>query len=1053
MNPAVLPTDRRLYRFDDFIVDPVRRLLLRNGEPVAVTPKAVSLLLALLERPGEVVDKAELFQKIWPDTYVTDANLTQNVSFLRKALGESAQARRYVATVPGQGYSFVGEVQILPADAVELPPLRSGESGIWRLVPAEALREAPPEPAIQPATPAAPATPVVPPADEPRRRLGAVALPLALVALLTIAGVVWLTARKAVSPAASSGKAGAVKAGDARGGGARPAVAVLGFKNLTGAREAEWLAPALAETLSTELGAGANVRMISGENVARARKALSLPYSESGASYDMERLRSFLGADLVVVGSYVYMGAGERRRIRLDIRVLKLPGGDALASVIETGTETELFDLVARTGADLRRELRLADLSPEEAREAEARHPASPEAMRLYTQGLAHLRAYDFLAARDLLLQAVQSDPSSALIHSALALAWADLGYDARAVAEASKARELAGPLSREDKLKLDASFYVAGRQWRKASEIYRSLWTFFPDDLEYGLRLVDSLSQAGVSKEAMATIGELRKLPRPASDDPRIDVMEASAARRMSDMATCGRAAAAAVSKGRLLGESHVVGQGLLLQGSVPLFTGRPLDALAPFQEARDIFDRTGYRWGVAMAEAHIGLALYRNGDFAAAQPEMQKAVAISREIGNVSGIAGGLANLGLLYLNQGDFQRALTLLEQSRDRFAEIDDELLKQRVLYSWAYVKMNLGDLSAAEETSEKVLEQCRRAGNRSDEARALANLGSILAARGSLAQARGYFEKSMEILHAVHDPSFTAPVLVSSVDVLARLGDVAVARNRALEGLAAARQDGQRLGTARILGALANLALRTGDLAAARSQAEEQLQIAREIGARDLIASALQSRGRAALAAGDLSGARRDLEEALRASESGGETLLVSAIRLDLARLALAEGRPDEAARVARHAAAWSGPRGAQVDEAWALSLLAEALFQQGFTAEARQTALEARDHLDDSDDLPMRIVISARLSPLGIGGEAAKTVQDLRQAISQASRSGLTPAGLEARLALGVLLLNQSDGAAGRAELAAVRGDAETRGLGLLAKRAAELAQRSRSDA
>jgi DNA-binding winged helix-turn-helix (wHTH) protein len=61
---------------------------------VQVTPKALSLLLVLLERPGEVVEKSELIQKVWPDTYVTEANLTQNISFLRKALGERANDRR-----------------------------------------------------------------------------------------------------------------------------------------------------------------------------------------------------------------------------------------------------------------------------------------------------------------------------------------------------------------------------------------------------------------------------------------------------------------------------------------------------------------------------------------------------------------------------------------------------------------------------------------------------------------------------------------------------------------------------------------------------------------------------------------------------------------------------------------------------------------------------------------------------------------------------------------------------------------------------------------------
>ena len=111
--------ERVLYELDAFRVDPVRRVLLRDGEPVPITPKAFSILLALLERPGEVVEKTELLEKVWPGVFVTEANLTQNISFLRKALGERANARRYVMTVPGQGYCFVGDVRtVLPEEPV-----------------------------------------------------------------------------------------------------------------------------------------------------------------------------------------------------------------------------------------------------------------------------------------------------------------------------------------------------------------------------------------------------------------------------------------------------------------------------------------------------------------------------------------------------------------------------------------------------------------------------------------------------------------------------------------------------------------------------------------------------------------------------------------------------------------------------------------------------------------------------------------------------------------------------------------------------------------------
>ena len=111
-----------MYEFDAFRVDPVRRLLLRDGEPVPVTPKALSILLILLERAGEVVEKSELIERIWQGAFVTEANLTQNVFSLRKCLGERANDNRYIVTVPGQGYTFAGEVRPLERSATaEIP--------------------------------------------------------------------------------------------------------------------------------------------------------------------------------------------------------------------------------------------------------------------------------------------------------------------------------------------------------------------------------------------------------------------------------------------------------------------------------------------------------------------------------------------------------------------------------------------------------------------------------------------------------------------------------------------------------------------------------------------------------------------------------------------------------------------------------------------------------------------------------------------------------------------------------------------------------------------
>ncbi|HEX8071477.1 MAG TPA: winged helix-turn-helix domain-containing protein [Pyrinomonadaceae bacterium] len=105
-----------LYEFGPFRLDATDRRLLREGAPIPLTPKVFDTLLALVEAGGRVVGKDELMQALWPDTYVEENSLTQNISVLRKALGEETTARRYIETVPRRGYRFVAEVRAVPLD-------------------------------------------------------------------------------------------------------------------------------------------------------------------------------------------------------------------------------------------------------------------------------------------------------------------------------------------------------------------------------------------------------------------------------------------------------------------------------------------------------------------------------------------------------------------------------------------------------------------------------------------------------------------------------------------------------------------------------------------------------------------------------------------------------------------------------------------------------------------------------------------------------------------------------------------------------------------------
>jgi TolB-like protein/DNA-binding winged helix-turn-helix (wHTH) protein len=99
------------YEFDGFRLDLRRRLLLRAGEPVAIKPKALDTLVVLVEHRDRVVEKEELMNRLWPDTAVEEANLTQNVFVIRKALGEAPGEQKFIATAARRGYRFVADVR------------------------------------------------------------------------------------------------------------------------------------------------------------------------------------------------------------------------------------------------------------------------------------------------------------------------------------------------------------------------------------------------------------------------------------------------------------------------------------------------------------------------------------------------------------------------------------------------------------------------------------------------------------------------------------------------------------------------------------------------------------------------------------------------------------------------------------------------------------------------------------------------------------------------------------------------------------------------------
>jgi DNA-binding winged helix-turn-helix (wHTH) protein len=129
MNGAQREQSTPFYEFGPFRVDSVKYVLTRDGEVVPLSLKAFEILLALIQNRGQVLEKNELLQRVWPDTVVEENNLARNISALRKALDEQPNEHHYILTVPGRGYRFVASVREVDGASEEFMALQTNGYG------------------------------------------------------------------------------------------------------------------------------------------------------------------------------------------------------------------------------------------------------------------------------------------------------------------------------------------------------------------------------------------------------------------------------------------------------------------------------------------------------------------------------------------------------------------------------------------------------------------------------------------------------------------------------------------------------------------------------------------------------------------------------------------------------------------------------------------------------------------------------------------------------------------------------------------------------------
>jgi eukaryotic-like serine/threonine-protein kinase len=637
---------------------------------------------------------------------------------------------------------------------------------------------------------------------------------------------------------------------------ARHSVAVLGFKNLSAKPEQAWLSTALSEMLTTELAAGEKLRTIPGEDIARTKADLSLPDADSLGKETLMRLRKNLSTDFVVLGSYLDVGKESGGQIRLDLHLQDAVAGETVATLSETGTEGQLLDLVSRTGVQLREKLGVGQITPTEATGVKASIPSNTQVTRLYSEGVTRLRMGDALGARDLLDKAAALEPKFALAHSALAQALSLLGYDSMARAEAKRAFEMSANLSREDHLWIEGRYREIDREADKAVEIYRTLWGFFPDNLEYGLRLAGAQTDAGKAREALASVDAMRQ--RATALDPRIDQAEANAAAGLGDFKRQQSAAATAAEKARQQGARFLQARALYSEGWAFLNLGQLTQAMKVAQESEQVSRSLGDRTGVGRVLYLAGSVRLNQGDLSGAIENFEQALSGARETGSKMGMSTAMNNIANTLLVRGDLVGAREMFEQARTIFHEIGDKDYEGYALTNVAAVLVEQGEWATAKNTSEQALKLFRELNDKDGLAFALTGIGSALDTHGDLAGAEQQYRDALDFAQEVSDKSISAYALYGLSNVLAMKGDLVAAKNRCLESVDIRNEIGEKANVAESRSRLAELLIEERNPKQSEASVRQALQQFRaeklkddEIRGQAILAAALLAQGRKA----------------------------------------------------------------------------------------------------------------------------------------------------------------------------------------------------------
>ncbi len=659
----------------------------------------------------------------------------------------------------------------------------------------------------------------------------------------------------------------------------RRSVAILGFKNLSDRQDTAWVSTALSETLTAEMAAGEQLRIVPDETVARTKIDLGLSDIESLPRDTLAKVRKNLASDFIILGSYLDLGKDKGGQVRLDLRLEETARGETVAALSETGTEKTIIELASQVGARLRERFGLEKLSPIESDGVRAELPSNPEAMRPYSQGLAKIRAFDALSARDLLSSAVAADPSFPLAHSELARTWLSLGYDSNAQQEARKALDGAANLSREKHLLVEGRFYETSRDWEKAIAAYQTLFSFFPDNLEYGLQLANVETAGGRGKDALRSLAALDALDAQTKDSPRIDLARSDAAGSLGDHKLTRDAAELAAQKASEQGAKLLLARARTSECRALADLGENEKAKSTCEEARQIYEAAGDRFGLSQTLHEMAEVPINQGDFAAAEKLYSQALTIDRALGNEKGQAEELLDLGLISAKRGDFTDARRVYDESFRAYQKAGDKYGMAKVMGNTGILLRRQGRLQDALNHFQQTFELSNEVGHRGSAAQALAVIGDVLLEQGDLPGAYKMYQQASAIQHEIGGKNFYAETLTEMGRVFRQQAKAGEAQQAYHQSLSLQEELGNKSDAAETRLALAELDCDSGKGEEAEQLSRSAVEAFRADAYADQEIFAQSMLSRALLQQGKVDEARAAIAEALRLSEKSQDVIV------------------------------------------------------------------------------------------------------------------------------------------------------------------------------